>query len=51
LAYVDGYAVGVIEATRAGIPPTGVETQTKKHSDRLPDNLPAPPAPVLLRKP
>ena len=50
LLYVDGAAVGVIEAKRTGIPLTGVETQTAKYSVGLPDNLPAPPPPVLLRK-
>ena len=41
LLYVDGAAVGVIEAKRAGIPLTAVEVQTAKYSQGLPDNLPA----------
>jgi type I restriction enzyme R subunit len=41
LLYVDGAAVGVIEAKRTGIPLTGVETQTAKYSEGLPDHLPA----------
>jgi hypothetical protein len=51
LLYVDGAAVGVIEAKRAGIPLTGVETQTAKYSVGLPDNLPAPRRPLPKGRP
>ncbi|MCY4555069.1 MAG: type I restriction endonuclease [Chloroflexi bacterium] len=39
--YVDGKAAGVIEAKPAGHTLTGVETQSGKYSDGLPDALPA----------
>ena len=41
LLYVDGEAVGVVEAKPAGYTLTGVETQSGKYSDGLPDTLPA----------
>src|SRR6202166_1538100 len=41
LLYIDGYAAGVIEAKKAGIPLVGVEIQTAKYSEGLPKNLPA----------
>jgi type I restriction enzyme R subunit len=42
LLYVDGKAVGVIEAKREGETLVGVEVQTEKYSTGLPDGLPAP---------
>ncbi|WP_437763055.1 hypothetical protein WMF27_42945 [Sorangium sp. So ce281] len=42
LLYVDGEAVGVIEAKEVGTTLTGVEGQTEKYSAGLPDLLPAP---------
>lgn len=41
LLYVNGEAVGVIEAKKAGTPLTGVETQTGRYSQELPASLPA----------
>ena len=41
LLYVDGKAAGVVEAKPAGYTLTGVETQSGKYSDGLPDTLPA----------
>ena len=41
LLYVDGRAAGVVEAKPAGYTLTGVETQSHKYSDGLPDILPA----------
>ena len=41
LLYVDQKAAGVIEAKPAGHTLTGVETQSGKYSDGLPDTLPA----------
>src|SRR5258707_4069897 len=41
LLYIDGYAAGVIEAKKAGVPLIGVEIQSAKYSEGLPDNLPA----------
>src|SRR5450755_3361270 len=41
LLYVDGAAVGVIEAKKAGVPLTAVEIQTAKYSEGLPDHIPA----------
>jgi type I restriction enzyme, R subunit len=46
LLYVDGAAVGVIEAKRKGIPLTAVEIQTAKYSIGLPDHIPAPRRPL-----
>jgi hypothetical protein len=40
LLYVDGKAVGVIEAKKEGTTLTGVETQSAKYSQGLPDGLP-----------
>ncbi|SFI45668.1 DEAD/DEAH box helicase family protein [Nitrosomonas sp. Nm34] len=40
LLYIDGKAVGVIEAKKAGITLTGVETQSDKYTQGLPDGLP-----------
>ena len=41
LLYVDQKAAGVVEAKPAGYTLTGVETQSSKYSDGLPDILPA----------
>ena len=41
LLYVDQKAAGVVEAKPAGHTLTGVETQSGKYSDGLPDTLPA----------
>jgi type I restriction enzyme R subunit len=41
LLFVDGRAVGVIEAKKEGTTLTGVEVQSVKYGDGLPDNLPA----------
>src|SRR5438105_644122 len=46
LLYIDGYAAGVIEAKKAGVPLVGVEIQTAKYSEGLPKNLPAPRRPL-----
>ena len=41
LLHIDGKAAGVVEAKPAGYTLTGVETQSGKYSDGLPDILPA----------
>jgi type I restriction enzyme R subunit len=41
LLYVNGKAVGIIEAKKEGSTLRGVEVQSKKYSVGLPDNLPA----------
>lgn len=41
LLYVDGKAVGVVEAKKAGMTLTGVELQSEKYSAGLPTHLPA----------
>ena len=41
MLYVDQKAAGVVEAKPAGYTLTGVETQSSKYSDGLPDILPA----------
>ena len=41
MLYVDGSAVGVIEAKKAGVTLTGVEVQAEKYSVGLPDGVPA----------
>jgi type I restriction enzyme R subunit len=46
LLYVDGRAVGVIEAKPEGSTLTGVEVQTGKYSTGLPDEVPAPVRPL-----
>ena len=46
LLYVDGKAAGVVEAKPVGHTLTGVETQSGKYSDGLPDILPAPRKPL-----
>lgn len=42
LLFVDGEAAGVIEAKKEGSTLTGVEIQTKKYSEGIPEGLPAP---------
>jgi len=42
LLYVDGQALGVVEAKKEGSTLTGFEGQTTKYSEGLPDSLPAP---------
>lgn len=46
LLYVDGAAIGVIEAKKAGSPLIAVEIQTAKYSQGLPDHIPAPRRPL-----
>ena len=46
LLYVDGAAIGVVEAKKAGVPLTAVEIQTAKYSEGLPDHIPAPRRPL-----
>src|SRR3972149_2282556 len=41
LLYVDGRAAGVVEAKPAGFTLTGVERQSEKYGEGLPENLPA----------
>jgi type I restriction enzyme R subunit len=41
LLYVDGRAIGVVEAKPVGHTLTGVETQSGRYSEGLPDDLPA----------
>lgn len=41
LLYVDGKAIGVVEAKAAGVTLTGVEIQTGRYSEGLPIELPA----------
>lgn len=50
LLYVDGQAVGVIEAKRVGETLTGVEVQSEKYGTGLPAGIPAPvrPLPFLV---
>ena len=46
LLYVDGAAVGVIEAKKSGVPLTAIEIQTAKYSEGLPEHIPAPRRPL-----
>lgn len=41
LLYVDGQAAGVIEAKKVGVTLTGVELQSARYKQGLPDGLPA----------
>jgi type I restriction enzyme R subunit len=41
MLYVDGKAIGVVEAKPEGYTLTGVETQSTKYEDGLPSGLPA----------
>ena len=42
LLFIDGAPVGVVETKREGETLTGVELQTTKYSEGIPDNLTAP---------
>jgi type I restriction enzyme R subunit len=42
LLFVDGKAIGVVEAKKVGFTLSGVEVQAKKYSDGLPTELDAP---------
>ncbi len=46
MLYVDGEAVGVVEAKPDGTTLTGVETQSEKYGAGLPDDIPAPVRPL-----
>ncbi len=46
LLFVDGQAAGVVEAKKEGSTLTGVELQTKKYSEGIPEALPAPIRPL-----
>lgn len=46
LLFVEGVAVGVLEAKKAGTPLLGVETQSGKYADGLPDWLDTPVRPL-----
>lgn len=46
LLFIDGKAVGAIEAKPSGTPLAGVESQSAKYASGLPDNLSAPVAPL-----
>ena len=48
LLYLDGAAASVVEAKKEGVALTGVELQTSKYSEGLPDGLPAPRLPLPL---
>ena len=46
LLYVDGQAVGVIEAKPRGTTLTGIEVQSEKYGTGLPEHIPAPVRPL-----
>ena len=46
MLFADGQAVGVIEAKKEGTALVGVEIQTQKYSEGIPDGLPAPRRPL-----
>jgi type I restriction enzyme R subunit len=46
LLYADGMVVGVVEAKKQGSTLTGVELQSQKYSEGVPDGLPAPRKPL-----
>ena len=46
LLFVDGQAAGVVEAKKEGSTLTGVEIQTRKYSEGIPEALPAPRRPL-----
>ena len=48
LLYIDGAAAGVIEAKKEGATLTGVEIQTRRYSEGLPERLPAHVRPLPL---
>src|SRR6184192_3207398 len=49
LLFVDRAPIGVVEAKKEGDTLTGVELQTTKYSEGIPDNLPAPRRPFLFQ--
>src|SRR5690242_3989985 len=46
LLFFDGSPIGVVEAKKEGDTLTGVELQTTKYSEGVPDNLPTPRRPL-----
>lgn len=46
LLFLDGQAVGVVEAKKEGTALVGVEIQTQKYSEGIPEALPAPVRPL-----
>src|SRR5579863_7089427 len=46
LLFIDGQAAGVVEAKKEGSTLVGVEIQTQKYSEGIPDALPAPRRPL-----
>ncbi len=44
--FVDGKAVGIVEAKKLGVALTGVEVQAEKYAKGLPDGIPAPYRPL-----
>jgi type I restriction enzyme R subunit len=46
LLFVDGQAAGVVEAKKEGTTLIGVEIQTQKYSEGIPEALPAPRRPL-----
>src|SRR5687768_890187 len=46
LLFAGGEAVGVVEAKKEGTPLTGVEVQSARYGDGLPDHVPAPVRPL-----
>src|SRR6185437_9106930 len=46
LLFVDGQAVGVVEAKKEGTALVGVEIQTQKYSEGIPEALPSPVRPL-----
>jgi type I restriction enzyme R subunit len=48
LLYIDGKAAGVIEAKKAGVTLSGVETQSDKYTQGLPEELPRWSNPLLF---
>jgi len=46
LLFIDGAPIGVVEAKKEGDTLTGVELQTTKYSEGIPDNLTAPRRPL-----
>jgi type I restriction enzyme R subunit len=46
LLFIDGQAVGVVEAKKEGTALVGVEIQTQKYTEGIPEALPAPVRPL-----
>src|SRR5687768_5226016 len=46
LLFADGQAVGVVEAKKEGTPLTGVELQSARYGEGLPEGYPAPVRPL-----